>query len=809
MKPEILAPAGDIDSLKAAFAANAGAVYFGLPSFNARQRAQNIKPEILASIVAEAKLREIQLYLTLNTLVTEEEIPELLETIDIAMISGIKVFIIQDFGIFYILKKFYPEAEIHISTQATTHTKGQISFLSHLKAERVNLSRELSIEEIKDFTEFAHKKNIEVEVFVHGSFCLSYSGQCYLCSFLEGCSGNRGLCQQNCRRVYSKKGKQGYFLNLKDNSAAPYADKLIASGVDSLKIEGRIKSPAYVYSVVKGWNMLLDDSATSTKPKALFEGVFNRNFTDGYFSDKITSNMLAPSPADTSIKEFGKVVSYTADTAYLTVTNEIPFPLPIEIIIKTGNSFICCANVLEELKEIDENPFLKPNQTETWCTYRIKITGKLEGKITKGDTVSAPRPALNAGEAEEAINSVVFRKIPTTARVTAVCGNLLELELTALNKKEICKSDNALEKPVKIATKKEDFLKQLNRFGSTPFELKETSFTKWEDEIFIPATAVNTLRRKCTAQLLETIDSSRKEKVLSALKCSIKSSEKIKPKLSVFTDDPLIAAELYNSFGESIEILFEMTDPDQSPPITLSIPVFPTIMTQEAENTYAELIKSRNFPFKSEKIILESSGLASAALTAGKKLIAGKSFNITNSLWAKMLYEKCNFIGVIPSLELSEKQIKSFAENSPIPLSVFIYAPLKLMTTRQCLLGFKCGKNRSDKECYYSCTGKSSIDERQGRKLQIVKRKWNYSELYMNSFFSAPEAIPLLKSTGNIQNFIIDVRNFSFANHQKNNIKELTEAFKNFIETEKQEYKNTIVSLTKETNSGNIKKGLK
>ncbi|MCL2791993.1 MAG: U32 family peptidase, partial [Spirochaetaceae bacterium] len=185
-KPEILSPAGDIECIKAAFAAGANAVYFGLPFFNARQRAKNIDPKQLPSIVSEAKLRGIKLYLTLNTLITEGEIPLVLDVIDTAMISGITDFIIQDMGILYIFKKNYPMAKIHISTQATTHTKGQITFFSRHNITRINLARELSLSEIKELTDLAHKNNMETEVFVHGSYCISYSGQCYLCSFLEG-----------------------------------------------------------------------------------------------------------------------------------------------------------------------------------------------------------------------------------------------------------------------------------------------------------------------------------------------------------------------------------------------------------------------------------------------------------------------------------------------------------------------------------------------------------------------------------------------------------------------------------------------
>ncbi len=167
---EILAPAGDIKSLYAAFEAGTDAVYFGVSEFNARKRAENINISDLAEIVSEAYLRNIKLYLTLNTLLTSGEIPSVLDLIDSVMGAGIRCFIVQDYGILNILEKFYPEAEIHVSTQATTHLKGQLDFLSDTEAARVNLARELSASEIRDFTCYAHEKGIETEVFVHGSF---------------------------------------------------------------------------------------------------------------------------------------------------------------------------------------------------------------------------------------------------------------------------------------------------------------------------------------------------------------------------------------------------------------------------------------------------------------------------------------------------------------------------------------------------------------------------------------------------------------------------------------------------------------
>ena len=832
-KPEILSPAGDIESIKAAFAAGADAVYFGLPFFNARQRAKNIDTKQLPSIVAEAKLRGIKLYLTLNTLITEEEIPSVLDVIDTAMISGIKDFIIQDMGILYIFRKNYPMAEIHISTQATTHTKGQILFLSGCGAARVNLARELSLSEIKEVTALAHKNNVETEVFVHGSFCISYSGQCYLCSFLEGCSGNRGLCQQNCRRLYRKGNKKSYYLNLKDNSALEYSSELIEAGVDSFKIEGRVKSPAYVYSAVKGWKNLVNNGDNGKKERAalLFDGVFNRLFTSGYFEGDVNNNMFSETPFDRSLKQFAEVISYSADNFLLEISHQIKSDLPSEIIIKDEHGNFICTAIAENIIESAQKNFKKTagasiHKINDNYLYKIKITGKLEGKIKKGDALFASRPALEAGEIKKSTEDIVFRKVPVSAEICAVSGEKFELKLTALHdrgnqgslaaKHGNYKSEKPLSLSLKNSVSKEDISKQLSRFGNTPFELEDIIFTKWEDNVFIPSSIINSARRKCTAELLGTIDSPGKDTFLSQhythhTENKIEEARTRKGgkehkgnKLSVFLGNIIMAEKLKSLYGEKINIILEINDPSDpsidniNKSFTLS---FPGVIEYNAEKKYKQFIKNCG-----NKIILNNTSFLETVAASKKEWIAGPFLNITNSLALKLFSETAGCSGAIVSLELSLDQIKLLAEKSQLPLSCFIYSAAKLMTTRQCLLGYKCGKKTSGKDCYYDCIGEDTLDEINGRRLKICKRKWNYTELYDSSFILIPEIVPAVQNK--ISNFIIDLRNFSFAEHNPDTIPLITELFINYLENPTSGNKEKITGLFKTASKGNIKKGI-
>jgi len=247
--PKILAPAGDITAFKAALLAGADEIYFGLPKFNARMNAANITVKDLRDLMRLAHLRGVRAFLTVNVLFAEHELREVVETVDRAFQEGVDGLIIQDYGALRMISREFPDAELHASTQMTTHNTGQVSLLAGLGASRTNLSRELTLRQIEEITGYAHDIGIETEVFVHGAYCISFSGQCFMSSFIGGLSGNRGLCFQPCRRRYFHKGdgpqseesrseRVGleFPLSLKDNSALPYAAELAAAGVDSLKI---------------------------------------------------------------------------------------------------------------------------------------------------------------------------------------------------------------------------------------------------------------------------------------------------------------------------------------------------------------------------------------------------------------------------------------------------------------------------------------------------------------------------------------------------------------------------------------------
>ncbi|EPA0959602.1 U32 family peptidase [Vibrio parahaemolyticus] len=308
---ELLAPGGDLDSIKAAIAAGADAIYCGLDRFNARNRATNLTLDNLNGVLTLAHQHSCKIFLTLNVLILESEIPaivRLLSQLNTTKIDGV---IVQDLGLAYILKHHFPDLDVHASTQLNTHNEGQILFLNQLTASRVNLSRELNIDEIKHLAQFGREHNVMMEVFVHGSYCIGFSGICYISSARNGASGNRGRCSQPCREQYeTTKTGNNYPLNMKDNSAFGDLKALADAGVYSLKVEGRIKKSHYVYTVVDNWRQQIDrlcEGLGLSEDTTELYTVFNRDFSNAFLQGDFGKAMYIDNPRDHAVKHFSKV----------------------------------------------------------------------------------------------------------------------------------------------------------------------------------------------------------------------------------------------------------------------------------------------------------------------------------------------------------------------------------------------------------------------------------------------------------------------------------------------------------------------
>lgn len=293
---EVLAPCGSLEAFFAAMESGADAIYAGLREFSARARAKNFTMGQMARMLAYAHQRGRKVYITLNTLVKEQELPQLVETL--AELARLRVdgVIVQDMAVARLVRNYFPSIPLHASTQMTIHNLPGVKLLEEYGFERVVLAREL---QLADIASIAAQTSAELEIFVHGALCFCVSGQCHFSSLLGGYSGNRGRCAQPCRRLYSHRGKEGYYFSPNDLSALELIPELIAAGVTSLKIEGRMKSADYVAKVVKAYRLIVDADAGSQKEalraaKELLKDSFGRTPTKGFLSSSNPVDIANP-----------------------------------------------------------------------------------------------------------------------------------------------------------------------------------------------------------------------------------------------------------------------------------------------------------------------------------------------------------------------------------------------------------------------------------------------------------------------------------------------------------------------------------
>ncbi len=362
-KPELLLPVGNTEMFYAAIEGGADAIYLGLRQFNARGRALNFTNTQLLTLLEIAKKQKLKVYVTLNTAIKNNELPTLLDTLHFLQQTNVHAIIIQDWGIYHLVQKYFPKIAIHASTQMGHHNSLGANYCYEKKFKRLVLARELKLSELK---EIRKKTKIELEVFIHGALCYSFSGACLFSSYLGGNSANRGLCTQPCRRCYKFGEEKKYVFSLKDNQAADMLDELKETGINSLKVEGRLKPAEFVYNVSKAYRRLIDENDLQFAKKLLALDMGrekNGYFLSGDLSKSITEN------TNTGIL-LGKVLKRTDNFVTFTSTREP----------KTGNRIRFKQENREAQKTIKIKEFtnLKDN------TYQLEV---LDNTIEIGDQV--------------------------------------------------------------------------------------------------------------------------------------------------------------------------------------------------------------------------------------------------------------------------------------------------------------------------------------------------------------------------------------------------------------------------------------
>ena len=303
-KPELMLPVGEVESFYAAVEGGADSVYLGLKKFNARARARNFNMEQLQAILQEARKYSIKTYVTLNTVIKNTELPELLDILYQLSQTTVDAVILQDWGVFFLIQQNFPQLITHASTQMANHNSTGARFSGKLGFERIIFARELTSREISAIRNIS---DIEMEIFVHGALCYSFSGLCLFSSYLGGMGANRGTCAQPCRRIYTTGESQKYLFSLKDNQLIDYIPKILTMGIDALKIEGRMKNAEYVYHVAKAYRLAIDSPEKITEAKKMLKDDLGRGKTAYFFGEDIMETMTENPNTGILIGTVGKV----------------------------------------------------------------------------------------------------------------------------------------------------------------------------------------------------------------------------------------------------------------------------------------------------------------------------------------------------------------------------------------------------------------------------------------------------------------------------------------------------------------------
>ena len=284
-KPELLLPAGNAEMFHAALEGGADAVYLGIKRFNAREKAENFSLSQLPALLDKADQHNLKIYLTLNTVIKNQEIPELIDTLYAISQTSVSAIIIQDWGVYYLARHYFNKINLHASTQMGNHNSLGGMYSQNIGFERVIFARELTQSEISDIRK---KSDISVELFVHGALCYSFSGMCLFSSYLGGMSANRGMCMQPCRRMYNEQNQRKYLFSLKDHQLIEFIPEITKLGISSLKVEGRLKSAEYVYQVARAYRLAIDQPEKTDEAKKMLHYDMGRPKSSYFFGGKIS-----------------------------------------------------------------------------------------------------------------------------------------------------------------------------------------------------------------------------------------------------------------------------------------------------------------------------------------------------------------------------------------------------------------------------------------------------------------------------------------------------------------------------------------
>ncbi len=716
-KPELLAPAGNWESLVAAVENGADAVYLGGKRFNARQSAGNFDDSEMVRAVEYAHVRGARVYVTVNILLADQELPEALEFLYFLQGSGADGVIIQDLGLLRLARLVIPELPLHASTQMTIHNLPAALLLKEAGIKRIVLARELSLEAAD---EIIRQSGVEVEVFIHGALCVCYSGQCLMSSLIGGRSGNRGRCAQPCRLPYALVDRRGrpladpgtagkYLLSPRDLNMSEHLPDLIRSGITSFKIEGRMKRPEYVATVVRVYRALLDRASagadfhvTPDEARDLAQ-IFNRDFTTGYFYGRPGPDLMSYKRPNNRGLFLGRVKGFNKALrlAEISLEEQLRTGDGIEVWVTDGGRKAGQVNRLFiGGRPVDSAPAGAVAQLD------------IPGRVFPGDRVFKTHDSTLVEKARASFTSPRGgKKVPLAFKVSARLGEPLEIVAADDSGNtgravSATPAQQALSRPLTY----EYLLKQLSRLGNTPFALSALRLDLAGD-LMVPVSDINETRRLALARL--------EKKRLGAFAHKPVTEEVFRRRLVAVTPEPAMAAgsvekpllsvtvtdlpSLQAAVEEGVGLVYFGGEQFHSRGTLTSDQILkgseicaaagvnfvlssPRILQDGDLEKFCRLLK------KLEKGHLDGVQAGNLGLikkireATGQPIYADFSLNIFNHESANFLKE-CG-VGVLTlSPELTMEQIRDIVPNLPLPAEVIVHGALPLMVSEYCATG--------------------------------------------------------------------------------------------------------------------------
>jgi putative protease len=511
--PELLAPAGDWEALRAAVAGGADAVYFGLSNFNARHRATNFSADELPQVMDYLHRRNVLGYVALNTLIFSDELAEAARLVAVVAAAGADAVIVQDLGLARLVHRLAPELPIHGSTQMTLTEARGIEFVRGLGVERVILARELSLDDIR---KIIARTDMPLEVFVHGALCIAYSGQCLTSEALGGRSANRGQCAQACRLPYElivdgkvqELGERAYLLSPQDLAAYDLIEPLVKLGVRCFKIEGRLKSPQYVAIASQTYRAAID-AATTQHPFTLphqqqldLQQSFSRGFSPGFLGGVNHQQLVEGRFPKSRGVRLGTVVGRATDRIVIELAAEHPTSREVDLPVKPGDGIV----LDEGHPEADEQGG-RVFGVLSHGDRRVELTfgrGQVNTASLSATTIvwKTDDPALRKRTEQLTAREDCVRRVPLRFRLSGAIGGPMELSIRDPSGRE---ASAAWAGPLEIARRQcftpEAAREQFGRLGDTPFELGEV-LIELPPEVMVPKSVLNQLRREAVEKLI-------------------------------------------------------------------------------------------------------------------------------------------------------------------------------------------------------------------------------------------------------------------------------------------------------------------